>query len=180
MFRKVCLLCCFAAFFFVSPHLSQAAEEKLAEGPWVRMPAGARPTYMGIHGGTMPVSLLVSDDGSSLLTFVGRTGNDFLEVLHRTEFQMPSFLKKAAQNSTRDALEQGTILQAGDKKISMPVIYITGLGFLRSTVDNAELLPFGFSEKPVSIEGSVRMPDSALPKRKEYRLFFQPRHLIPR
>ena len=45
------------------------------------MPAGARPTYMGIHGGTMPVSLLVYGDGSSLVTFVGRTGNDFLEML---------------------------------------------------------------------------------------------------
>ncbi|MCR5813614.1 MAG: hypothetical protein K6G15_03855 [Desulfovibrio sp.] len=180
MIRKLCLLCCLAGLLSFA-NATQAAEEKLLEEPWVQMPAGARPTYMGIHGGTMPVSLLVSDDGSSLLTFVGRTGNDFLEVLHRTEFQMPSFLKKAAQNSTRDALEQGkTILHAGDKKTSMPVIYITGLGFQRSTVDEAELLPFGFSEKPVSIEGQVRMPDSATPKRKEYRLFFQPRYLIPR
>ena len=181
MFRKFCIFCCLTALLTIAASMTQAAEEKLAEEPWVRMPAGARPTYMGIHGGTMPVSLLVSDDGSSLLTFVGRTGNDFIEVLHRTEFQMPSFLKRAAQNSTQDALEQGrTILQAGDKKTSMPVIYITGLGFLRSTVDDAELLPFGFSEKPVSIEGRVRMPDAATPKRKEYRLFFQPRYLIPR
>ena len=44
---------------------------------WVVMPAGARPAYFGIHGGTMPVSLLVYGDGSSLVTFVGRTGNDF-------------------------------------------------------------------------------------------------------
>ena len=27
------------------------------------MPAGARSTYLGIHGGTVPVSLLVSRDG---------------------------------------------------------------------------------------------------------------------
>lgn len=157
-----------------------AAEQTNQEAPWVRMPAGARPTYMGIHGGTMPVSLLVSDDGTSLLTFVGRTGNDFLEVLHRTEFQMPSFLKKAAQNSTEDALLQGKILQAGDKKSSMPVIYITGLGFLRSTVDHAELMPFGLSEKPVSIEGRVHLPESPRPKRTQYRLFFQPSYLTPR
>lgn len=50
-------------------------------GEWVRMPAGAKAAYMGIHGGTMPVSLLVAADGSSLLAFAGRTGNDFLDAL---------------------------------------------------------------------------------------------------
>lgn len=147
---------------------------------WVLLPAGCRPTYMGIHGGTMPVSLLVSDDGSSLLTFVGRTGNDFLELLHKTDFQMPSFLKGQAQNSTSDAMQNGKILLAGNKNVTMPVIYITGLGLKRSQVDEVELLPFGFSEKPVSIEGQARIPASKPKTRKEYRLFFHPNHLAPR
>ena len=178
MFAKKSLLCLLALLLSALP--VQAKEDTEATAPWVRMPAGARPTYMGIHGGTMPVSLLVSDDGTSLLTFVGRTGNDFLEVLHRTEFQMPSLLKKAAQNSTKESLTQGVILQAGDTKDTMPVIYITGLGFLRSTLDHAELLPFGLSEKPVSIEGNVRLPQSPTPRRPRYRLFFQPSYLTPR
>ena len=50
---------------------------------WTAMPAGARSTYLGIHGGTVPVSLLVSRDGMSLVSFVGQTGNDFLELLRR-------------------------------------------------------------------------------------------------
>ena len=56
--------------------------QSLPEG-WTAMPAGARSTYLGIHGGTVPVSLLVSRDGMSLVSFVGQTGNDFLELLRR-------------------------------------------------------------------------------------------------
>ncbi|MCR4665821.1 MAG: hypothetical protein K5657_00810 [Desulfovibrio sp.] len=155
------------------------AAETPAKDAWIRMPAGARPTYMGIHGGTMPVSLLVSDDGSSLLTFVGRTGNDFIETLHRTKFQLPSLLQKIAQNSTKDTLYDSPVLHAGNKNVSMPVLYITGVGFRKSTLSDAELLPFGFSQKPVSIEGSVSKPKTKSTT-KNYRLFFEPTYLIPR
>ncbi|MBQ7607018.1 MAG: hypothetical protein IJU76_03485 [Desulfovibrionaceae bacterium] len=151
----------------------------LADDPWVHMPAGARPTYMGIHGGTMPVSLLVSDDGTSLLSFVGRTGNDFIEVLHRTEIQMPSILKETARNATRTT-EPRAVLAAGRDGASMPVLVLSDAGYLHKTLGAEQLLPFGFSAKPLSIEGSVRFPD-VLPKRKKhYRLFFQPNHLTPR
>ena len=67
---------------------------------WVVMPAGARPAYFGIHGGTMPVSLLVYGDGSSLVTFVGRTGNDFIDMLRRAEVSMPSLLNATSQRSS--------------------------------------------------------------------------------
>ena len=175
-FFQICFVLWLA--FFISPEIFAAEQD--FEASWILMPAGGRPTYMGIHGGTMPVSLLVSDDGSSLLTFVGRTGNDFLEVLHKTDLQLPSFLKAHAQNSTSDAIERGKILLAGNKNVTMPVIYITGLGLERSTVDDVQLLPFGLSEKPVSIEGRVSLPRAFNPPRKEYRLFFQPHYLEPR
>ena len=149
------------------------------EDNWMHMPAGGRPTYMGIHGGTMPVSLLVSDDGASLLTFVGRTGNDFLELLHRTEFQLPSLLKKTIQNSTRSPLTN-TVLHAGDTNVSMPVLVLTDIGYMQKTVETADLIPFGLSQKPVAIEGQVRLPRATKPKRKQYRLFFQPHYLTPR
>lgn len=126
----------------------------------------------------MPVSLLVSDDGESLLTFVGRTGNDFLEILHRTEFQLPSLLKKTAQNATRPSKSQ-TVLHAGDTNVNMPVLVITDLGYLQKTLAPQALMPFGFSEKPVKIEGRAQFP-KALPKTKRYRLFFQPNYLQPR
>ncbi len=163
----ICLLCSW-------PELTLADDNH-----WVHMPAGARPTYMGIHGGTMPVSLLVSDDGTSLLSFVGRTGNDFIEVLHRSEIQMPSILKETARNATRTT-EPRAVLAAGRKGASMPVIVLSDAGYLHKTLGAEQLLPFGFSEKPLSIEGAVRFPDVLPSKKKHYRLFFQPNHLTPR
>ena len=40
------------------------------------MPAGAKTTYIGIHGGTVPVSLLTAGDGSPMIALVGLTGSD--------------------------------------------------------------------------------------------------------
>ena len=70
----------------------------LPEG-WTAMPAGARSTYLGIHGGTVPVSLLVSRDGMSLVSFVGQTGNDFLELLRRADVRLPSLLSSVLGSS---------------------------------------------------------------------------------
>lgn len=125
---------------------------------WVVMPAGARPAYMGIHGGTMPVSLLVYGDGSSLVTFVGRTGNDFLEVLRRTDLRMPSLLNATTALPFSGNLPpggNGAVLMAGSAASSMPVIYLTGEGLARMALAPDQLQPFGLSEKPLSIEGQV-------------------------
>ena len=167
---------------FAAAGKDAAAPTDTASG-WLLMPAGARPTYMGIHGGTMPVSLLVSDDGQALLSFVGRTGNDFLEVLNRTDAQMPNFpnplTNGTVETSSAIPAPGGTVLMAGSASGSMPVIYLTGGGMQRSTVRPEQLLPFGFSEKPVSIEGQVSKP--LFPTQpKHYRLFFQPHYLQPR
>ncbi len=48
---------------------------------WGEMPAGARTAYIGIHGGTVPVSLLSAGDGSPMVAQVGLTGSDFLNFL---------------------------------------------------------------------------------------------------
>ena len=176
----ICMLCLLLAPAF--PGMCAAAVDsgvKAADG-WVIMPAGARPTYMGIHGGTMPVSLLVSGDGSSLLTFVGRTGNDFLDVL-RTDVRMPSLLNATAARDAADGglLTGGTVLMAGSAASSMPVIYLTGEGFARAAPSPDQLQPFGLSDKPLSIEGQVAKPAHLSPA-KRYRLFFQPQYLQPR
>ena len=177
----ICMLCLLLAPAF--PGMCAAAVDsgvKAADG-WVIMPAGARPTYMGIHGGTMPVSLLVSGDGSSLLTFVGRTGNDFLDVLRRTDVRMPSLLNATAARDAADGglLSGGTVLMAGSAASSMPVIYLTGEGFARAAPSPDQLQPFGLSDKPLSIEGQVAKPAHLSPA-KRYRLFFQPQYLQPR
>ena len=164
------------------------------------MPAGARPAYMGIHGGTMPVSLLVVADGSSLLGFVGRTGNDFLDVLRSTKSSFFSNLpfnendgRESAANSGGAAKYRGDIAGILDKGASgglsgvfvtgngltsLPVIQISG-GLAALPFRLEQLLPFGFSDKPLPIEGDVTPPAKSAPVHR-YRLVFEPRYLHPR
>jgi len=51
------------------------------QGGWVRVSPGARPAYVGIHGGTAPVSLRIAPDGS-VIAVTGHSGNDFTQILH--------------------------------------------------------------------------------------------------
>ena len=129
---------------------------------------------MGIHGGTMPVSLMVSDDGSALLTFVGRTGNDFLEILRESDLPMPSLLNATARGMAGSRTGDG--LFAGSGSGSMPVLALGNP--LAAPAANA-LQPFGLSEKPLSIEGEVLRPMRLSPE-KRFRLYFEPQHLQPR
>lgn len=160
--------------FVISPAGLAADSQK--DNEWVSMPAGARSAYMGIQGGTMPVSLLVSGDRASLFTFVGRTGNDFLEVLRKAYLPLPSF-----GNATRMATSAKTgsaDLFAGNATESMPVLPISGDILSREGLAG-NLQPFGLSTEPLSIEGSVSKPSATTPVKK-YRLFFLPDYLQPR
>lgn len=134
---------------------------------WQVMPEGARPTYIGIHGGTVPVSLLVSQDGASLVSFVGRTGNDFLEILHRNDVRMPSLLNNAT-GRVSSGHPAATILLAGHDDRRIMVFYIVGDGATRTAVPMSALEPFGLSSKPLSVEGTVTLPghsNATLPHR---------------
>lgn len=51
-----------------------------AHDGWIKLESGSRQAYVGIHGGTAPLSLMRSSDGV-LFAFTGQTGNDFLHVL---------------------------------------------------------------------------------------------------
>ena len=170
-----CVFCALLAAF--CPLAARAADAPDTSG-WVVMPAGTRATFMGIHGGTMPVSLLVAEDGSALVSFVGRTGNDFLEVLRRTDIPMPSLLNATAR---RPANTSGTLpdsgrpaLTAGTSDSSMPVFNLSG-----NNDPTHAMLPFGLSDKPLSIEGQAIRPQDLSPA-KNYRFFFQPQYLQPR
>lgn len=152
-----------------------------ADAGWTVMPAGARPAFFGIHGGTMPVSLLVYGDGSSLVTFVGRTGNDFMEVLRRSDTVMPSLFASGSRRGSRAGAPSAnatTVLMAGTGADSLPVFNLSGEGFSRMA-EPGELQPFGLSDKPLSIEGEVTRPPRLAPI-KQYRLLFQPQYLQPR
>jgi hypothetical protein len=162
------------------------------------MPAGARPAYMGIHGGTMPVSLLVVADGSSLLGFVGRSGNDFLDVLRnaKSSFSTSRILDRdvdgqTANDSNNAASPAGespafdkipfppnSLFVTGSGLTSLPVIQMNGsLAVFSSNLER--LLPFGFSENPLPIEGEIT-PPAKMPPKPRYRLIFEPQYLHPR
>lgn len=143
---------------------------------WIVMPAGGRPAYMGIHGGTMPVSLLVAGDGASLFTFVGRTGNDFLEALRATDLPLPSLLNATVARSR--AVAGGASLFAGNATSSLPVIPLTGESFAALAEEPGKLQPFGLSDEPLSIEGRAARPQALSPV-KSYRLLVLPRYLQP-
>lgn len=138
---------------------------------WFIMPAGARPAYFGIHGGTMPVSLLVADDGSNLFTFVGRTGNDFMEVLKKVHTPLPT-LGNATWALPGGAKETGLV--AGNATASLPV-----MPFSRANLEGGLApQPFGLSTEPLSIEGRVMKP-AIFPHARSLRVIFRPDFLRP-
>lgn len=169
MKRRVFLLVPLAVFFSIISSLPLQAGED-----WVFMPAGAKSSYLGIHGGTMPVSLLVADDGESLLTFVGRTGNDFLEALRSLRLRLPSFGNSTAASPSLASMQTG--LFAGNATSTLPVFAISG-----DTLVNfgQELEPFGLSRERLSIEGNVVKPDS-FPHARTVRPFFLQDYFQPR
>lgn len=180
----LCMICILCLHLFFSGGFACAAapsDGAIGDG-WTGMPAGARPAYMGIHGGTMPMSLLVYGGGVSLVSFVGRTGNDFLEVLRRTDTPVPSALNATARTAQifDGAPPQGsdTVLMAGSGVASLPVIQL-GSGLERLPLSSGQLQPFGFSDKPLSIEGQVTKPATQSPA-KQYRLIFKQQYFQPR
>ncbi|MCR5258062.1 MAG: hypothetical protein K6E40_07875 [Desulfovibrio sp.] len=154
---------------------------------WVIMPAGAKQAYIGIHGGTVPVNLLATSEGTSLVSFVGRTGNDFLELLHREDMRMPSLLNGTAPQgcdgtATRKLDLAGfrvRHLMAGDSSNSLPVIYLNGDSLAKLSSNLDALKPFGLSDTPLSIEGAVARPDpfQIAPR---YHILVDPKYLQPR
>ena len=132
---------------------------------WVDMPAGARPAYIGIHGGTVPVSLLASSDGQSMVTFVGRTGNDFLSILHKTGIRPPLDEEFIVQPPNSNA----TVLMADTPIGAIPVFYATGKGFARMDLTDGQWLPFGLTDKPLLLEGQAVKPLKADEKNKRIR-----------
>jgi len=139
------------------------------------MPAGARAAYIGIHGGTVPVSLLTSRDGTHLVALVGQTGNDFLRTLkvapgtvgappalHGEEAAdlAPLPLRPAAAPAATSfrRTANSTLLMAGTAVGAMPVIYATGHSFASLNQLYTDSLLFGISENSLLLEGAVKAP----------------------
>jgi hypothetical protein len=59
----------------------KAARQANATGEgWVSLEPGSRPAYVGIQGGTAPVTLFRTPEGE-LFTYTGNTGSDFMRIL---------------------------------------------------------------------------------------------------
>jgi len=182
-----CLVLC-AAFW--QPAYAEPAKNALAS-QWVHMPAGARAAYVGIHGGTVPVSLLTSRDGTHMVALVGQTGNDFLRTLKvnpgTTGARPPAPSTLSSHNDAEedtDALhlhlhapadpalppfrltKNATLLMAGTAVGTMPVIYATGHSFANLNQLYTDSLLFGISENSPLLEGSVKAPLRATKKAK--------------
>ena len=161
---------------------------------WRYMPAGARATYIGIHGGTVPVSLLTSRDGTHMVALVGQTGNDFLRTLKAdpgtaetlplmTSGLLPApdgmedtdFVHLHRQAAAVPALPSlrlaanATLLMAGTAVGAMPVIYATGHSFASLSRLYADSLLFGLSEHSPLLEGSVKAPRKTAKKARTAR-----------
>lgn len=175
--KKYLILFLILAFLHMGCHASASEGDAATSGEWVEIPAGSKPAYMGIHGGTMPVSLLVSQDGASLYTFVGQTGNDFLEVLRKSWLPLPSF-GNATRKETWTARLPEMGLFAGNSTASMPVIPVKTDIFTEADWI-AQLQPFGLSSHPLSIEGQAAFPVETF-SGKRYRLFTVPDFFQPR
>ncbi|MDO5535984.1 MAG: hypothetical protein Q4F72_00435 [Desulfovibrionaceae bacterium] len=162
----------------VAPH----ADSLELEPGWVGMPAGARSAYLGIHGGTVPVSLLVTSTGTSLISFVGQTGNDFLALLRKAELRLPSFLNNAT-DPRGGALPGGSgareHITAGTPMFSLPVIPVSDESVFKLAATPGMLQPFGLSDTPLVIEGDVTMP-STEGRHPRYHIQVDPQYLQPR
>ncbi len=153
------------------PVRGSAAGETVREntGPvqWVEMPAGARKTYIGIHGGTVPVSLLTAGDGSPMIAQVGLTGSDFLHFLRSggkpdrdfVLFDITAETEAAPAPVAAPVLptRNATVLLAGTAAGDVPVIYATGRTFESMSLVPDNWAPFGLTQKPLSAEGSVKV-----------------------
>ncbi|MDR2123900.1 MAG: hypothetical protein LBP38_02820 [Desulfovibrio sp.] len=87
-------------------------ENAAADGGWVRMEQGSRPAYVGIHGGTAPLSLLRSPQGD-IFALTGNTGNDFSRILRNDIARNATKLSADAAAATFSPLQDENLRPFG-------------------------------------------------------------------
>ncbi|MDR2604332.1 MAG: hypothetical protein LBC55_03150 [Desulfovibrio sp.] len=88
------------------------ATDKEADDGWVRMEQGSRPAYVGIHGGTAPLSLLRTPDGD-IFALTGNTGNDFSRILRNDIARNATKLSADAAAATFSPLQDENLRPFG-------------------------------------------------------------------
>ncbi len=81
LFGGAVALCALGLCLALAPMQAAAKENKNADSGWVSLPESERSSFVGIHGGTAPVSVLGSESDPAVETVSGRTGDDFVQVL---------------------------------------------------------------------------------------------------
>lgn len=71
------LACC---LLFAAPAPAEENKPSSDEENWITMPEGNRATFVGIHGGTVPITIFSSEDGK-MIALPGNSGKDFLNIL---------------------------------------------------------------------------------------------------
>ncbi|MDR1686324.1 MAG: hypothetical protein LBR82_07800 [Desulfovibrio sp.] len=87
-------------------------EHTAADDGWVRMEQGSRPAYVGIHGGTAPLSLLRSPEGD-IFALTGNTGNDFSRILRNDIARNATKLSADAAAATFSPLQDENLRPFG-------------------------------------------------------------------
>lgn len=182
---SLAILLCLPFFCLAQGTGTEATEQKAgmlqsSTQGWVSMPSGARTAFFGIHGGTVPVSLLVTSTGTSLVSFVGETGNDFLALLRKAEMRFPSFFFSSRDNDQALSGQKADIraILCRNTEFCLPVISLSDDSVFKMTATPGLLQPFGFSDSTKNIEGDVSMPSSDQ-GRLRYHILVDPDYLVP-
>lgn len=135
-------------------------DKKKEEVVWGEMPAGAKTTYIGIHGGTVPVSLLTAGDGSPMIALVGLTGSDFLNFLRSSgrKQEEPLFADSTgiyAPNTPPDITGNATLPD-------MPAYNATqSIGTNATAADQSGDLPASDAELPSGNNATLQLAGSS-------------------
>ena len=136
------------------------AEERGETNDWVSLPESDRSAFVGIHGGTAPVSVMGSEISPAEETVTGRTGDDFVQLLEGDDAnstaqadiggkEMALVPFGLGETQTADAAGQSRLARAEpEKQASKP------RGAVRLKVDDLKVL--GAEQAPVSPESLLQ------------------------
>lgn len=136
------------------------AEERGSANDWVSLPESDRSAFVGIHGGTAPVSVMGSEISPAEETVTGRTGDDFVQLLEGDDAgraaqadiggkEMALVPFGLGETQTADAISQSRLARAEpEKQANKP------RGAVRLKVDDLKML--STDQAPVSPESLLQ------------------------
>lgn len=134
---------------------AEAAEARPADAGddgWVSLESGSRPAYVGIQGGTAPISLLRASDGG-IFALTGNTGNDFLKVLRNDAARNGTALSAEATPPVAVPIEDDNLLPFG---LSNPEGVSMAMGAAPAASED-DASDFGPAVKPLRLHSYKRV-----------------------